>query len=159
MCLGLEASTTKYQDSGSKFQVGTCGYGVPEQERDRDLLSQKESKEAASGFKDLDLVVWVKTGVQKLSLASGTRKTVLRSRVYSCKFPGLGYPPAIRSGSGAWEIPGRSLQLWVGGIRVTRPKDNWPGVRSYGRHCRGRNLGSPTVNGDDRVPGWETPGP
>lgn len=79
MCLGLEASTTKYQDSGSKFQVGTCGYGVPEQERDRDLLSQKESKEAASGFKDLDLVIWVKTGVQKLSVASGTRKAVLRS--------------------------------------------------------------------------------
>lgn len=92
MCLGLEASTTKYQDSGSKLQVGTCGYEVPEQERDRDLLSQKESKEAASGFKDLDLVVWVKTGVQKLSLASGTRKAVLRSRVYSWKFPGLGYP-------------------------------------------------------------------
>lgn len=155
MCLGLEASTTKYQDSGSKFQVGTCGYGVPEQERDRDLLSQKESKEAASGFKDLDLVIWVKTGVQKLSVASGTRKAVLRSLEVS--WPRV--PPAIRSGSGAWEIPGRSLQLWVGGIRVTRPKDNWPGVRSYRRHCRGRNLGSRTVNGDDRVPGWETPGP
>lgn len=72
MCLGLEARTSKYQDSGSKFQVSTCGSVVPEQERDRDLLSRKESKEAASGFKDLDLVwvpvVWVKTGVQKLSL-------------------------------------------------------------------------------------------
>lgn len=73
MCLGLEASTSKYQDSGSKFQVSTCGSGVPEeQERDRDLLSQEQSEEPASGFKDPDLVwvpvVWVKTRVQKLSL-------------------------------------------------------------------------------------------
>lgn len=162
MCLGLESRTSKYQDSGSKFQVSTCGSGVLEQERDRCLLSQEQSKEQASGFKDLDLVwvsvVWVKSGVQKLSLASGTRKAASRSRVCSWKFPGLGYP-TMGSGSGAWEIPGRSLQLWVGGIRVTPPKDNWPGVRGYRRRCRGRNLGSPTGNGDVRVPGWETPGP
>lgn len=58
VCLGLEARTSKYQDSGSKFQVSTCGSVVRQQERDRDLLSQKESKEAASGFKDL-VLVWV----------------------------------------------------------------------------------------------------
>lgn len=66
MSLGLEARTSKYQDSVSKFQVSTCGSGVPEQEKDRDLLSQEQSKEPASGFEDLDLVwvsvVWIKTG-------------------------------------------------------------------------------------------------
>lgn len=62
-------------------------------------------------------------------------------------------------GLGPGGISGPCPLLWVRSIRVTRPKDNWPGVRGCRRRCRGRNLGSPAGNGDVRVQGWETPGP
>lgn len=82
MWLGLEARASKYQDSGSKFQVSTCGSGVREQKRDRDLLSRDHSKVPASGFKDPDLgwvpVVCVKTGVQKLGLRVWPRESEKR---------------------------------------------------------------------------------